>query len=53
MDTIPEHTYLVGWIETIDGTHRSIRKRGIQDVAEFVRNCEAYGRELTSVRIDE
>lgn len=48
---IPEHTYDVTWFDHNTNQWKTIGLRGIQDLSEFIRNCEANGRELSSVYI--
>lgn len=44
-----DDTFTIGYIDQ-RGQYVYIDKRGIQDVSEFVRNSEAYGRRITTIK---
>ncbi len=39
--------FLVTWRQ--DGRERTLEVKGLSDLSEFVRNCDAYERELISI----
>lgn len=43
-----EDEFEIGYLK--DNLYVYITKRGIQDVSEFVRNSDAYGRRIISIK---
>lgn len=44
-----DDTYTIGWVDK-DGDFRYLDVRGIQDLSEFIRNSDAHGRRITTVK---